>query len=476
MPFFDHELTHYFQEGRGATIEFLPDQSDSVQIAESIAAFANAEGGVLLLGVTSKGVVTGVDDPDELEHSVLKALTLIEPPLGNPAVPDVVEYDGHSLVGVRVGRSVERVHQVEGRFLQRQGAENLPMGSSALQQLLLERRDLPFERMVPDGVETRDVSRAAIEQYIDDLPDFDMAATGLQQRMSDLLRKKGILRPQDGRPTYAGLLLFGREPQQWLPSAQILFAFYMDTQMGDTFQRQQIDGTLAQQIQKAESFILANMRRGVVMEGLQRIEKLEYPRAAVREAIVNAVAHRDYSIRGAETQIFMFADRIEFLSPGKLPGHVTVDNIMKERFSRNEAIVQVLSDMGFIERLGYGIDRIYRLMGDNGLPEPKLEETANGFKLTLFGPGDKLMLLPATPPTVPKGAGNLAKWNAMGLNARQIDALLFIERDGRITNRDFQELAPDVSAETLRRDLSDLVERGLLLKIGEKKATFYILK
>jgi ATP-dependent DNA helicase RecG len=86
------------------------------------------------------------------------------------------------------------------------------------------------------------------------------------------------------------------------------------------------------------------------------------------------------------------------------------------------------------------------------------------------------MLLPATPPTVPKGAGNLAKWNAMGLNPRQIDALLFIERDGRITNRDFQELAPDVSAETLRRDLSDLVERGLLLKIGEKKATFYILK
>jgi ATP-dependent DNA helicase RecG len=373
MPFFDHELTNYLHEGRGATIEFLPDQSHAAQIAESIAAFANAEGGVLLLGVTAKGVVTGVDDPDELELTVLKALALIEPPLGNPAVPEVVEYDGHSLVGVRVARAVERVHQVQGRFLQRQGADNVPMGSSAIQRLLLERRDLPFERMVPDGVETRDVSRVAIEQYIDDLPDFDMAATGLQQRMSDLLRKKGILRPQDGRPTYAGLLLFGREPQQWLPSAQILFAFYMDTEMGDTFQRQQIDGTLPQQIQKAESFILANMRRGVVMEGLQRIEKLEYPRAAVREAIVNAVAHRDYSIRGAETQIFMFADRIELLSPGKLPGHVTVDNILKERFSRNEAIVQVLSDMGFIERLGYGIDRIYRLMADNGLPEPKME-------------------------------------------------------------------------------------------------------
>lgn len=476
MPFTENEIKGYLKEGIGATTDFLPDHTPQNRIAESIAAFANAEGGILLLGVTAKGAVTGIDDPDALEQSVLSALTHIEPPLGNTIEPEVVEYDGHSLVLVRVGRAVERVHQVEGRFLQRQGSENAPMGTVALQRLLLDRRDLPFERMVPEGAETRDVSRAAIEQYIDDLPDFDPSATGLQQRMSDLLRRKGIIRANDGKPTYAGILLFGREPQQWLPSAQILFAFYLDTQMGDTFQRQQIDGTLPHQIQKAESFILANMRRGVVMEGLQRIEKLEYPRAAVREAIVNAVAHRDYSIRGAETQIFMFADRIEFLSPGKLPGHVTVENILRERFSRNEGLVQVLSDMGFIERLGYGIDRIYRLMADNGLPEPKMEETANGFKLTLYGPGDKLMLMPVTPPTVPQGAGNLAKWNALGLNPRQIDALMFIERDGRITNRDFQELAPDVSAETLRRDLSDLVERGLLLKIGEKKATFYILK
>jgi ATP-dependent DNA helicase RecG len=476
MPYSEEEVAALLENGMSATVDYLPDHSPADRIAESLAALANAEGGVLLLGVSPKGAVTGVDDPDAVEQEVLAAFAAIEPPLGSAANPDVVEHNGHSLVLVRVARAVERVHQVGGRFLQRQGAATAPMGSAEIQQLLLQRRDLPFERMVPDGAETRDVSRAAVEQYVEDLPDFDHAATGLQQRMSDLLRRKGILRPQDGRPTYAGLLLFGREPQQWLPSAQILFAFYLDTQMGDTFQRQQIDGTLPQQIQKAESFILANMRRGVVMEGLQRIEKLEYPRAAVREAIVNAVAHRDYSIRGAETQIFMFADRIEFLSPGKLPGHVTVDNILGERFSRNEALVQVLSDMGFIERLGYGIDRIFRLMAENGLPEPKLEETANGFKLTLFGPGDKLMLAPSAPATTSLSTSNLAKWNAMGLNSRQVDALLYVERDGRITNRDFQELAPDVTAETLRRDLADLVERGLLLKIGEKKATFYILK
>jgi len=87
----------------------------------------------------------------------------------------------------------------------------------------------------------------------------------------------------------------------------------------------------------------------------------------------------------------MFSDRIEVYSPGRLPGHVTLKNILEERFSRNEVIVQVLSDMGFIERLGYGIDRMVRLMGEEELPAPVFQETANGFKVTLYGHGDRLI-------------------------------------------------------------------------------------
>ncbi len=94
------------------------------------------------------------------------------------------------------------------------------------------------------------------------------------------------------------------------------------------------------------------------------------------------------TIRSAATRsvILLFSDRIEFYSPGRLPGHVTVDNLVDERFSRNEAIVQVLADMGFIERLGYGIDRMIRLMAEAKLPEPRFEETAAGFRVTLSGP------------------------------------------------------------------------------------------
>ncbi|MFQ5341505.1 MAG: ATP-binding protein, partial [Anaerolineae bacterium] len=158
---------------------------------------------------------------------------------------------------------------------------------------------------------------------------------------------------------------------------------------------------------------------------------------------------------------------IEVYSPGRLPGPVTVHNIVEERFSRNETIVQVLADLGFIERLGYGIDRMIRLMQQEDLPAPIFEETANGFRVTLYGHGQRLI------------TGDVVdgrRWAHLHLNPRQEKALEYLTERGRITNSEYQELAPDVSAETIRRDLADLVERGLLLRIGRKRATYYIFK
>jgi ATP-dependent DNA helicase RecG len=129
-------------------------------------------------------------------------------------------------------------------------------------------------------------------------------------------------------------------------------------------------------------------------------------------------------------------------------------------------VVAVLSDMGFIERLGYGIDRILRLAADAGLPVPRFEETAAGFRLTLLGHGAGLL-----------GSDRDARrWRQLNLNERQEKALAFLAERGRITNRDYQELSPDVSPETIRRDLADMVEKDLILKIGDKRATYYIVK
>jgi ATP-dependent DNA helicase RecG len=237
--------------------------------------------------------------------------------------------------------------------------------------------------------------------------------------------------------------------------------------MGDRFEREEVCDTLPEAVRRAERWLNEPMRKGSRMVGLERQDWTQFPPVAVREVLVNAVAHRDYSVRGEGIRVSLFSDRLEIYSPGRLPGHVTVENMVEERFSRNESLVQVLADYGLIERLGYGIDRMLRQMEAAGLPPPTFRETAAGFLVVLVGqPVDDL------------GPDGLAvrEWVRQGLNERQIDALLHLITEQRITNRDLQDRYLEVTPETIRRDLSDLVERGLLLKVGDKRATYYILK
>lgn len=447
---------------QGEPVAFKAEGTTPARLAETLVALANADGGTLVVGVDPRSSrPQGLSDPDAALDRALKSALSTDPPLIIP-LPQITELDGEVVLAITVPPGLPHVYSYKGKYLVRAGARNRSLNPKQLRRLMMERGAVSFESLVPDGACLDDVDLDKAERYLAKLGGLPGA------RHEEALLRRGCLARIDSelRPTYAGLLLFGGDAQRWVRSAEILVARYAGTTMDDRFVKEEIRGTLSEQIRRAEAFVLSNMRRGVRLLGLERVEETEYPAAAVREAIVNAVAHRDYQIRGDEIRILLFNDRVEFYSPGRLPGHVTVENLVHERFSRNEVIVQVLSDMGFIERLGYGIDRMIRLMSEAGLPPPRFEETAAGFQVTLFGHGTALISEDA----------DARRWSYLHLNERQEKALVYLANEGRITNREFQELCPEVSAETIRRDLADLVRKNLLLKIGEKRATYYIFK
>jgi ATP-dependent DNA helicase RecG len=142
--------------------------------------------------------------------------------------------------------------------------------------------------------------------------------------------------------------------------------------------------------------------------------------------------------------------------------------LLEARFSRNAVIVQVLSDLGFVERLGYGLKRVVEVMRHNGLTAPKFDETAGTFRVALFAADQVKPLM--------ESVAGLEAYQDLEMNPRQQRALAFLLKNRRITNRNYQDLCSDVHSETLRRDLADLVRRGVLIKIGDKRATYYILK
>jgi len=456
------ELSQLLTQGPSDHVAFVAANANQRTIGETLAALANANGGLVLLGVTSKGVPQKNSDLTALREAVIEATLLADPPLILPA-PQIADSDRGEVVIVQVPPGLPHIYNLHGVYWTRTAAQNRPLTTPELRRLLLERGDAGFESTGVEGATIADLDPQWIERYAERI------AVAPNDDLTQVLLARGCLTSPVGgpmMPTVAGILLFGRTPQRFLRSAEIICVRYMGSQMGDEFVRQDLSGTLAEQLRQAEAFVVSNMRRGMKLNGLARVETTEYPLAVVREAIVNAVAHRDYSIRGEGIRLLMYHDRLEVYSPGRLPGHVTLANLKDERYSRNEAIVAVLSDLGYIERLGYGIDRMIATMQEAGLPAPLFEETTAGFKVTLSSAGDALVS--------PQPQGQ--KWAHQFLNDRQERALAFVQSQGRITNSEFQELVPDVSPETIRRDLADLVEKNMLIRIGSKKATYYILK
>lgn len=439
-------------------------------LAETLVAMANAHGGMIIVGIggRTRKTIEGVANVSATCDAILEAAMTCTPPLVLP-LPQAIEHGGVMLVQVAVPPGMPHVYSLYGKYLRREDDKNEPLGPNALRQLLNDRGDISWERLAPDDATFEELDEAQIAAYINRISISQYDTRAFLFRRGCLVREQNADGTMNERPTNAGLLLFGKDVSRRFPHADITLVHYDGTEPADVFERHDCCGPLPEAIRRSERWLMDHMRKGSRMVGLEREDWTQFPPGAVREALVNAVAHRDYRIRGEGIRVTLFADRLECYSPGRLPGHMTIDNIVTERFSRNETILQVLADYGLVERLGYGIDRMIHQMQAAQLPPPVFRETTAGFLVVLRGQ-------PSDPGAVLTHGVDISTWKEQGLNDRQIAVLAYLTKNRRITNRDIQEIYSDVSAETIRRDLADLVDRNMLLKVGDRRATYYIMK
>jgi ATP-dependent DNA helicase RecG len=444
----------------GQLLAFLPEPETEL-LAETLVAFANSDGGTVLIGVDEMGRATGRVYADEVEAALRAAVQECRPPV-ETRWHQAAAAEGMAFAIV-VARSPELHSLADGRVLVRAGAENRPLSGDQVRQLAATKSSGDFEAEPAPGAQREDFYDEAMAEFIAKWEERQHREW--THPVDDLLVEVGAL-DEGGHPTVAGILLFARNPQAFLPQSGLTFVKFVGTlPRGEAGQpgygrREEIGGPLARIIQRTWEILGEEMRIGAVVTGLEREERTEYPVAAVREALVNAVAHRDYRLGGRRIEVRMFTDRMEIVSPGGLPGFITVDNIVEEHFSRNPRVVAGLYQWGYIEELGLGVDLMIEEMVRAGHPPPKFKDTPYSFTVTLQNIRER-----APQPT----------WTRT-MNERQAKALAYVQEHGRITSREYQSLCPDVSAETLRLDMVDLTERGVLLKIGAKKGTYYILK
>ena len=309
------DVAQLLAAGTGERLALAAPHTSPAKLAETLTAMANGHGGVILVGMTTGGRAVGIEDVTA-EREVIQAAGLLStPPLILP-MPQIVTYEDRPLAIVEVPPGLPHVYSLGGRYLTRSGNHNRLLTTGELSSLLLERGEAGFESRVVSGAGPDDLDPEQIEDYLRTVEGWPGA-----DWEKGLLARGCLAQSADGAlPTYAGILLFGSQPQRFLRNADIILVRYAGPQMGDEFMRHHAAGTLPEQIRQAEAFVTANMRHGMRLRGFVRQEVTEYPLSVVREVIVNAVAHRDYAIRGEGIRVLMFSDHMEMYSPGRLPG------------------------------------------------------------------------------------------------------------------------------------------------------------
>ncbi len=478
--------TELIKAGEGPRLAFVL-AADAETIAENMVAFANTEGGVIVIGLRSDGTpAPGRTDSADIDKVLTLADELYNPPVvvekweeisinarasastaaessSNGGRHDHSSPESVPAYAIRVPRSTELHALADGRVLIRSGKVNRPLGGQEILRLASAKNTGDFESEAVPGATIDDFSREIIDEYLEKRA--ERTKRPYSGEINTLLSEIGAI-TAEGKPTVCGLLLFSAYPQQWLPQSGVVFAkFVGTTPRGESgfagySRREELLGPVPRLIEATWNLVWSEMAISAVVKGLEREDTYEYPPFAVREALVNAICHRDYRLRGRRIEVRMFSDRLEVISPGGLPGFITVENIKDEHFSRNPRLVGGLFQWGYIEELGLGIDRMIEVMEQAGHSPPKFDARPYSFALALHNERKK--------PRPPEWTRNT--------NHRQARALQYIRENGSITNREYRGLINTVSAETLRLDLVDMVEKGILSKIGAKKGTYYVLK
>ena len=302
---------------------------------------------------------------------------------------------------------------------------------------------------------------------LDDL-DLELVREHMQRAKSELPRFQAPGEPveflisrhclREDAPTLAGLLVFGRQPQELLSYAGIsLTHFYGPIVTTQVRHSDTLEGTLGTMITAAEEYLWEHTQHGFDASlGPQRRRVDQYPRTVLRELTVNAVCHRDYS-RTSRIRMQVFADRIEWASPGSLPEPVTVENILYEQATRNPTIVRLLYEAGFIEERGLGLDTVFSALQEQGLPRPTLLDTGGSFIVTVNG-----------------RQNIIAQGDTNGLNEFQLKMLALLNNQGGFTITDCERIFPSRSRRMLNRDIKGLIDAQYVTRVGQTNSVRYV--
>ncbi len=420
-----------------------------------ICGFANANGGKIIIGKNDKGEIVGLKNSQKLLEDIPNKVRdilgiVVDVNLHKPEKGDCLEI---------LVESHPFPVNYKGQYHYRSGSTKQELKGTALDKFMLQKKGKKWDGVPVPNVSTDDLKnetfdffkkRAVISKRIDE--------SVLSEENIDILENLKLTeKPYLKR---AAILLFHPDPEKYITGAFIKVGyFHSDTEL--VFQ-DEIIGNLFEQIEKVIDLLFTKYIKAIISyEGIHRVETYEYPKEAVREAVLNALAHKDYAF-GYPVQISVYDDKIMIWNQGKLPDDWTVDKLLQKHSSKpyNPDIASAFFRAGYIEAWGRGTIKIIDQCKEHGLPTPKFENDGNDFWVIFK-----------------KNTYNKEDLQKINLNERQIKAVLFVKEKGKISNKEYQEIC-EVSKGTATKELRELTDKyDIFKRKGNVGAgTSYVIK
>lgn len=431
-------------------------------LAHHLSAFANASGGVIAIGIEDDGSITGVSPAQEnaLRQAAMDFLAAPPQMKIEMVASENPSKDPCSIMLFHISPCSDSIIKLKnGEVYLRVGDSSRKLTPEQYLSLEYSRGTKSFESTIVEGATLEDLDADLLSQYL------EICGAAASSRL-DILKARGLIKEKEGKTqiTVAAILLFGKIPTQFLPCARVRFLKYEGINVGvganfNVVKDITVEKPLHVLLSEMQQLLKSQMREFQRLDRDGKFVKVpEYPDFAWLEGLVNAVAHRDYSIAGDYIRISMFDDRIQFLSPGKLPSIVTVENIKTTRFSRNPIIARVLSDFGWVRELNEGVKRIYVDMENLFLDPPEFSEP-NGNTVSLILKNNIAVRSLRTAET--SVAALLDIWGTLSALDREI--IYYIANLSHCTTKDLDEIISK-SRPTIVTHLKKLVEVGAIVE------------
>jgi len=450
-------LLKSIQDGEGKTIEFKIELPNSNTLAKTIIAFSNTGGGKLIIGVNNQGEIIGLDADINIFELKDKVASIIYETCYPTVLPDIytTTIDGHLLLIIEVYRGnllpyyLKNKGKNEGVYI-RVGATNRKASHENILELERQRMNISFDQEANREVDLDSLDITSLKGR------FTRAGKVLDQAVMKniklVIEDNNTIYPSNGL-----LILLGK-----LEHVRMKCSRFKGTSMDIFLDRKEYEGDLFSQLEDAENFIKNHIKLSSEIKGLQREDQYEIPLEAIRESLVNAVVHRDYSNDGRDIKIGIYDDIVNVVSPGGFPSTITQEDILEGRSEiRNKVIARVFKELNYIEQWGSGIRRIKSSCISRGLKEPEIVEKGDFVDVSLYR-------------DIASSTENVGSGSILTDQEQKIVEFLK-EHDDIIRTKDAKNVL-SVEERRAREILKDLVEKQVIDKKGKGPSTFYELK